>query len=120
MIIASRIQLSLTLCEWDATSMTEQRIYGFTPRGFAPILLPLFLAGCAGDEKPSQAAAYTPAPASYFSVKLRPGDSLSEVAMQKLIVRSPVPLLADQPRAELTLVQASLTRLFQAVSQIRQ
>ena len=61
--------------------MTEQRIYRFALRAMALFLVPLFLAGCAGDEK-SSAAQFAPAPASYFSVKLRPGDSLSEVAQR--------------------------------------
>jgi murein DD-endopeptidase MepM/ murein hydrolase activator NlpD len=109
MIIASRIQLSLTLCEWDATSMTEQRIYGFTPRRFAPILLPLFLAGCAGEaEKPSQAAAYTPAPASYFTVKLRPGDSLSEVAERYDVKKEDLLALNEIPNQDRIIVGRDL------------
>src|SRR5258708_37130987 len=79
-MIGSRIQLSLTLCDGTRLSMTEQRFCGFALRR-AALLLPLFLAGCAGEAaKPSQGAAYTPAPASSFTVTLRPGDSLSEVA----------------------------------------
>src|SRR5882757_6209341 len=108
-MIGSRIQLSLTLCEWDATSMIEQRICATALRGMALFLLPLFLADCASGEaaKPSPAA-YAPAPASYFTVKLRSGDSLSEVAERYDVKKDDLLALNDIPDRDRIIVGRDL------------
>ena len=59
--------------------MTEPRVHGFPLRGFVVILLTLVLADCAGAGTTSRVA-YPPAPGSYFTIKLRAGESLAEVA----------------------------------------
>ena len=59
--------------------MTERRVHGFPLRGLVVILLTLVLADCAGTGTTS---AYPPAPGSYFTVELRAGESLSEVAQR--------------------------------------
>src|SRR6266550_669303 len=87
--------------------MIEQRICRFSFRGLALITLPLFLAGCAGDEK-SSAAAYTPAPASYFNVKLRPGDSLSEVAQRYDVKKEDLLALNEIPNQDRIIVGKDL------------
>jgi murein DD-endopeptidase MepM/ murein hydrolase activator NlpD len=89
--------------------MTEQRIYGFTLRAMALILLPLFLTDCAGDEagKPSPAE-YAPAPASYFTVKLRPGDSLSEVAERYDVKKDDLLALNEIPNQDRIIVGKDL------------
>src|SRR5437763_7962101 len=59
--------------------MTERRVHAFLFRGFVVSLLTLFRADCAGTCT-SSGVTYAPAPGSYFTVKLRSGESLSEVA----------------------------------------
>ena len=87
--------------------MTEQRICRFALRGMALILLPLFLVGCAGGEKSSQTA-YTPAPASYFTVKLHPGDSLSEVAQPYDVKKDDLLALNEIPNQDRIIVGKDL------------
>src|ERR1700704_3984209 len=87
--------------------MTEQRICRFALRGMALILLPLFLVGCAGGEKSSQTA-YAPAPASYFTVKLRPGDSLSEVAERYDVKKDDLLALNEIPNQDRIIVGKDL------------
>src|SRR6266567_6897877 len=107
-MIGSRIQLSLTLCDGTRLSMTEQRFCGFALRR-AALLLPLFLADCAGEvAKPSQAAVYTPAPASSFTIKLRPGDSLSEVAQRYDVKKEDLLALNEIPNQDRIIVGKDL------------
>jgi len=89
--------------------MTEQRHCRSTLRGIAVFLLPLLLAACAGAEaeKPSQAA-YTPAPASYFTVKLRSGDSLSEIAERYDVKKDDLLALNDIPDRDRIIVGRDL------------
>jgi len=88
--------------------MTEQRFCGFALRR-AALLVPLFLAGCAGEAaKPSQGAAYTPAPASSFNVKLRPGDSLSEVAQRYDVKKEDLLALNEIPNQDRIIVGRDL------------
>ena len=88
--------------------MTEQRFCGFALRR-AALLLPLFLAGCAGEAaKPSQAAVYTPAPASSFTIKLRPGDSLSEVAQRYDVKKEDLLALNEIPNQDRIIVGKDL------------
>src|SRR5882672_7281921 len=89
--------------------MTEQRHCRSTLRGIAVFLLPLLLAACAGAEaeKPSQAA-YQPAPASYFTVKLRSGDSLSEIAERYDVKKDDLLALNDIPDRDRIIVGRDL------------
>src|SRR5882672_11203696 len=89
--------------------MTEQRYCRSTLRGIAVFLLPLLLTACAGAEaeKPSQAA-YTPAPASYFTVKLRSGDSLSEIAERYEVKKDDLLALNDIPDRDRIIVGRDL------------
>ena len=89
--------------------MTEQRICGSTLRRMAIFLLPLVLAACAGTEagKPSQAA-YQPAPASFFTVKLHSGDSLSEVAERYDVKKDDLLALNDIPDRDRIIVGRDL------------
>jgi murein DD-endopeptidase MepM/ murein hydrolase activator NlpD len=87
--------------------MSEQRICRFSLPGMAVFVMPLFLAGCAGDEK-SSAAAYAPAPASYFNVKLRPGDSLSEVAQRYDVKKDDLLALNEIPNQDRIIVGKDL------------
>src|SRR5258706_3461442 len=87
--------------------MTEQRICRFALRGMALITLPLFLAGCAGGET-SSAAVHTPAPASYFTVKLHPGDSLSEVAQRYDVKKDDLLALNEIPNQDRIIVGKDL------------
>ena len=73
----------------------------------ALFLVPLFLTACAGDEKSSQAA-YTPAPASYFTVKLHPGDSLSEVAQRYDVKKDDLLALNEIPNQDRIIVGRDL------------
>jgi len=57
--------------------MTERRCCSFHLR-HAAVFLPLFLAACAGTQRP--AVRFAPAPATYFTVQVKPGDSLSKLA----------------------------------------
>ena len=90
--------------------MTEQRFCGFAPRGMALFLLPLLLADCAGGdpEKQPSPAAYAPAPASYFTVKLRPGDSLSEVAERYDVKKDDLLALNEIPNQDRIIVGRDL------------
>jgi len=89
--------------------MIEQRICATALRGMALFLLPLFLADCASGEaaKPSPAA-YAPAPASYFTVKLRSGDSLSEVAERYDVKKDDLLALNDIPDRDRIIVGRDL------------
>jgi murein DD-endopeptidase MepM/ murein hydrolase activator NlpD len=58
--------------------MVERAYSGIRLRRGLLLLLPLMLAACAGGERPQ--ARFAPAPASYFTVSARPGDSLSQLA----------------------------------------
>src|ERR1700704_5206279 len=89
--------------------MTEQRICGFALRGMGILLLPLLLVACAGTEaeKPAEAA-YQPAPASYFTVKLRSGDSLSEIAERYDVKKDDLLALNDIPDRDRVIVGRDL------------
>ena len=86
--------------------MTEQRICRSALRGAILFLVPLFLVGCAGGEKSS--SAYTPASASYFTVKLRPGDSLSEVAQRYEVKKDDLLALNEIPNQDRIIVGKDL------------
>src|SRR5258706_14093936 len=89
--------------------MTKQRICAMALRGMALFVLPLLLADCASGEaaKPSQAA-YAPAPASYFTVKLRSGDSLSEVAERYEVKKDDLLALNEIPNQDRIIVGKDL------------
>jgi murein DD-endopeptidase MepM/ murein hydrolase activator NlpD len=89
--------------------MTERRICGFALREMAVLLLPLLLTACAGaeTEKPAEAA-YQPAPASYFTVKLRSGDSLSEIAERYDVKKDDLLALNDIPDRDRIIVGRDL------------
>ncbi len=91
--------------------MTKQRICAIALRGMALFVLPLLLADCASGEadKPSQAAyAPAPAPASYFTVKLRSGDSLSEVAERYDVKKDDLLALNEIPNQDRIIVGRDL------------
>src|SRR5258706_14232284 len=77
----------------------------------ALFVLPLLLADCASGEadNPSQAAyAPAPAPASYFTVKLRSGDSLSEVAQRYDVKKDDLLALNEIPNQDRIIVGKDL------------
>src|SRR5258706_12891824 len=91
--------------------MTKQRSCAIAVRGMALFVLPLLLADCASGEadKPSQAAyAPTPAPASYFTAKLRSGDSLSEIAERYDVKKDDLLALNDIPDRDRIIVGRDL------------
>ena len=87
--------------------MTERRVHAFLFRGFVVSLLTLFLADCAGTGT-SSGVTYAPAPGSYFTVKLRSGESLSEVAQHYGVNKDDLLALNDIANSDQIIAGADL------------